>query len=106
MDGVGYEHKRSSSLIKYKKFKDSEYKIIEFKSEKHDNNLLGSITMEMKDRQTFDVRPACTEIEKADMWKNQKKYISKMATIKYQELDFKSGISRFPVFKSVREGKE
>jgi DNA ligase-1 len=106
LDGFGYEHKRSSSLIKYKKFKDDEFKIIGFKSEKHDDDLLGSITMEMKDGQTFDARPACTVEEKADMWKNQKKYIGKMATIKYQELDGKSGIPRFPVFKHVRIGKE
>jgi DNA ligase-1 len=102
LDGAGYENKRSSYLIKYKKFKDAEFLVTGFKSEKHNPDLLGAASLQMKDGQTFDARPAMSEDEKADIWANQKKYIGKMATIKYQDLDAVSGIPRFPVLKAFR----
>ena len=36
------------------------------------------------------------------MLNNQKEYLGMMATVKFQELDGKSGIPRFPVLKGFR----
>ena len=48
------------------------------------------------------VRPTGTLEERGKMFKNGKKYVGKMLTVKYQELS-EDGIPRFPVGKSVRE---
>jgi len=103
LDGTGYEHKRSGSLIKHKKFKDEEYLVTGFTSEKHNSSLLGAAILKMKDGQTFEARPAMTEKEKAEIWANRKQYIGKKATIKFQEKDAKSGIPRFPTLLRFRD---
>ena len=45
---------------------------------------------------------AMTDAEKQEIWDNQDSYIGRVATVKFQELDKKSGIPRFPVLKGFR----
>lgn len=98
-----YEHKRSHGLLKYKMFQDEEFKVVGFKSEKNNPNELGAVTCVMKDGQTFNARPKMTKPERDEIWKNQDNYLGKMATIKFQEKDEKTGIPRFPVLKGFRD---
>jgi DNA ligase-1 len=98
-----YENKRSLGLIKYKMFDDEEFKVVGFKCEKHDSTKLGAAICVMKSGKTFDPTPAMSDKEKADIWSNQKKYIGKIATVKFQGYDVKTGIPRFPILKCFRD---
>ncbi len=98
-----YEQKRSSGLLKYKIFIDEEFEIVGFKCEENKPDVLGAVTCKMKNGKTFNARPAMTVAERDQMWKNQKNYIGKMATIKFQNYDDKTGIPRFGVLKGIRD---
>lgn len=98
-----YETKRSSGLVKYKLFIDSEYEVIGWKAEKNDPSKMGSAILQTADGKTFNATPAMSDAEKAKIWKNKDKYIGMMATVKYQELDSESGIPRFPILKGFRD---
>jgi len=102
IDGIGYEEKRSMSLFKFKNFKDEEFAVVGFEPEKHDPNLLGAVTLMDQSGQTFNARPAMSAAVKAEIWATKESYIGKMATVKYQMRDEKSGIPRFPVLQRFR----
>jgi DNA ligase-1 len=94
-DGI-YEHKRSYNIFKFKRFFDMEGTCIGFKSERRKDKL-GSITFRLPNGEETDARPAMTESEREYIWNNQKKFLGKSGTIKYQELSEKN-VPRFPVF--------
>lgn len=94
LNGV-YEHKRSKYLFKYKQFIDEEYKVVGFTSEKHDKTKMGAAILQFDKNTTFKARPKMTEKEKAFIFENQKDYIGRMATIKFQRYDAKTGV---PIF--------
>ena len=96
-----YEYKRSSSLLKWKVFRDLEAKIIGVTTEKNDKTKLGAMIMDLNGL-TFQARPAMTDIEKAEIFANQEKYIGQMGVIKFQDFDAVTGAPRFGVFKGVR----
>lgn len=99
----GYEQKRSYTIFKYKDFEDAEFIIIGFMCEKNMPDKLGSVILELENGDQFNARPAMTEEEREELWENQDYYIGKMATIKFQGVDEKTGIPRFPVLKAIRE---
>lgn len=100
-----YSHSRSYDLLKYKSFDDSEFKVIDFSYEKNlsDDNLKPVIwkcvTTENKE---FDVQSKGTRKERDLLYKEGKKYIGKMLTVKFFGFT-NEGIPRFP--KTLRDGK-
>lgn len=99
----GYEHKRSSTLLKVKTFKDAEFKIVDV--EEGNGKLMdrvGAFHCELKDGRTFKAKPACTLEQSKEYWDNRKACIGKWATVKYQNLT-PDGVPRFPVMKCIRD---
>lgn len=95
-------NKRSKHLQKYKKFIDSEYKIIGFKEGKGDAKGTVIWECETDSGQTFSVRPVGTTAHKKKLFENGDKYIGKLLTVVYQELT-DDGLPRFPVGKAIRD---
>lgn len=98
--------KRSKWLLKFKDWKDSEYKVVGFKPEIEGSSgkakeTLGAIICETDKGQKFAARPAMTAKERQEIWDNQAKYLKMVATIKYFELS-DTGIPRFPVAQGFR----
>jgi hypothetical protein len=104
--GVYEPGKRSVFLQKYKKFIDSEYKIIDFTQA--DGRDIGTVVWiceyTNKDNKisNFNVRPMGSLEERKDFFENGKDYIGKMLTVKYQELTDEL-CPRFPVGKGIRD---
>lgn len=95
-----YEHKRSKNLLKYKKFNEDEFKILDICEGR-----IGGFAeyawvelpngLECKATLSYSVEE-CTEI-----LQNKEKYIGGLATVKYFGYT-KDGKLRFPVFKAFR----
>jgi DNA ligase 1 len=101
-----YEEKRSSGLIKYKLFRDEEFRVIDWSPEKNDETLMGAAILETADGEIFKARPAMSELDKAEIWENRDAYIGMMAIVKFQEKDPVSGIPRFPILKGFRDASD
>ena len=92
---------RSHNLQKYKKFKDSEFKIIGAKEGIGKDS--GTVIWECETgRETFEVRPRGTVEHRRQLWDDHKNYIGTFLTVRYQELTDK-GIPRFPVGIEIRD---
>ena len=93
---------RSTDLMKYKEFQDSEYVVTSFKE--GDGVEKGCViwvcrTAKGKD---FAVRPRGTHEERIEAFKAGATYIGKQLTVRYQELTT-DGIPRFPVGIAFRD---
>jgi DNA ligase 1 len=88
---------RSKDLQKYKNFMDDEFKVVDFTEGDGIEKGLVIWICETKTKARFSVRPQGTHEERAELFKKGNKYIGKMLTVKYQEVDKKTGIPRFPV---------
>lgn len=104
---VPYFFGRSTDLLKYKRFKDSEYKILDFEDGK--GNLAGiaaAVICAADNGETFKAGVTGTQEYAKDLFANKGNYIGKLATIKYQELtpekDGKGGVPRFGKMMSIR----
>lgn len=75
--------KRTHELLKKKDFLDEEFKVDEFQKEKL-GDTLGTCWCVTKDGVRFKATPAMSDAQKLEMWKNPKKYIGRMATVKFQ----------------------
>ena len=102
-----YEFKRTSVLLKCKKFQDTELEIIGF--EEGTNKLsgtLGALVCKYKDS-TCKVGSGFTEELRNIIWANKDEWLGKIITVKYFEesYDSKTGKPslRFPIFLRVRE---
>lgn len=97
-----YETKRSSGLLKYKKFIQEEYLIVGFSKEKH-NETLAALILQTEDGKSFEATPSMTDEEKLSIWNNQEEYRGKQyfATVKFQEYT-DDKIPRFPVCIGIR----
>ena len=102
IDGVYEPDHRSSSLLKYKSFLDSEFIITNYKEGKGNDKNTIIFTCKTTDGKTFEVRPKGTREHRSEMFKIADKYIGKMMTVKYFELT-NDGIPRFPVGISIRD---
>lgn len=105
--GAGYHlNKRSTDLQKYKSFLDAEFKVIGFKEGM--GNDTGTVIWQClcKDgKSTFYVRPKGTREERQRLFKTAKKYIGKKLTVKYFELNEKTGCPLNPVGLGFRHNK-
>tara|TARA_Y100000389_G_scaffold204491_2_gene257384 strand:+ start:6130 stop:8331 length:2202 start_codon:yes stop_codon:yes gene_type:complete len=105
MRGIYQPDHRSSSLLKFKSFKDDEFEIVDFKEGK--GNDKGTIIFKCKtnaddEDKFFEVRPRGTREERKEMFENGKDYIGKKITVKYFELTDEN-IPRFPVGIAIRD---
>ena len=91
-----YENKRSKSLLKHKTFVDEEYTIKDIcEGEGNRTGTAGYMVFETAEGKPFKSNVKGTWDETAEMLKNKKKLIGKLATIKYFNLT-PDGIPRFP----------
>ena len=104
---VPYFFGRSFDMLKYKKFFDKEFKIVDF--EEGNGNLVGiaaAVICETEDGQTFKAGVMGTQDYARDLFTNKDLYKGKMATIVYQALtpmkDGKGGVPRFGKMREVR----
>lgn len=104
---VPYFFGRSSDMLKYKKFFDKEYRIIDF--EEGNGNLVGiaaAVICETEDGQTFKAGVMGTQDYARDLFSFKDLYKGKMATIVYQALtpmkDGKGGVPRFGKMREIR----
>jgi len=95
--------KRSKDLLKYKEFMEDEFKVVGFTEGTGGDKGTVIWECEMKDKQTFSVRPRGTKEERADLFKNGGEYIGKKLTVIFFGFST-NGIPRFPVGKDIREG--
>lgn len=90
-----YSNDRSVNLQKLKIFDDSEFEIIGFTSGEGTEKDAIIIECKTKENKTFTVRPSGTIKDRIKLFKNGKKFIGKMVTIKYFGFT-DDGIPRFP----------
>jgi ATP-dependent DNA ligase len=96
---------RSYDLLKYKKFDDDEFEIIDFTREadvlnKGDNVIVW--ICKTQDGKTFNVPSKGTREKRTELFNKGKEYIGKMLSVQYFGLT-NDGIPRFP--KSLRDGE-
>ena len=94
---------RSSNLLKYKKFIDETYSVIDVEpSDK--NPLQGVIVCEMKDGITFNCGMKFSHAEREEILKNKEEYIGQTAEVRFFEYT-DDGLPRFPVCVGFRLDK-
>jgi ATP-dependent DNA ligase len=96
--GLYRQQSRSKDLLKYKHFKDDEFKVVGV----HEGN--GGIAVfecVTTHGRTFGVNMKCTKEEKQNYLTNFEKYRGKMLTVRYQEMT-DDGVPRFPVGNEFR----
>jgi ATP-dependent DNA ligase len=102
---VRYEHKKSKQFLKYKPLEDAEFKVIGF-TESITTGTLGSIKFESeKGVFSADLKGEVgTDQFKLFIWRNQKTYLSKWATVEFMEYT-QDGLPRNPKVKAFRKGQ-
>lgn len=93
--------KRSKHILKYKKFQDDEFKIVGFTKENKKDKELVIWICETKDGKEFKVEPIASDEERIKLYKDAKKYVGKLLTVKYFGLT-DGGIPRFPKGVGIR----
>ena len=106
LPGKGYQQKRTDRLLKLKVFMDDEFEIVGWEHEKNEPTKMGTAVLKMASGATFRARPKMSEKEKAATWAERDGLVGKMATIRFQNFDEKSGIPRFPVFIGIGVDKQ
>lgn len=100
-----YKNDRSVDLQKYKEFQDGEYEIVDFKE--GEGLETGCVVWVCKldgntSNKVFNCRPRGTREERAELYKNGKKYVGKKLTVRFQELT-DDKVPRFPVGIAFRD---
>lgn len=106
LNGLYKLKSRSSDLLKYKDFQDTEYRIIDFSNEKDtsgdDDNLIVWVC-ENENGDRFNVRPQGNREERKTLWKecdtNFKQFYGSKLWTKFFELTDR-GVPRFPTTKT------
>lgn len=94
---------RSSSLLKYKDFIDSEFKIVGFtECEGRETGCIKFIC-ETPEGLPFDVRPIGTQQKRREWFKIGQTFIGEMLTIRYQELSTEDRKPLFPRGIAIRD---
>lgn len=110
-----YEWKRSNALLKYKLFREEDFKVVGFylgdKGTKYEK-ILGGITIEgpvatVEGGTTIvnihsDCGSGFDDEDRVEIWNNQKDYLGLMAEIKFQNLTDDLTSIRFPIFKAFK----
>ena len=101
--GLYEENTRSVHLQKLKKFVDEEFKIIDYTTPNVGKEVGCVIWIcKTKEGKIFNVRPSGNYTERKKLYKEGKKYIGKMLTVRYQELT-NGNVPRFPVGVAIRD---
>ena len=101
-DSVYEVGQRSNYLLKHKDFQTEEYEITGAKTgHGRDADAVVWVCKTQDDRE-FTVRPEGTIIQREEDYKNHKKYIGKMLTVRFQNLTA-LGVPRFPVGVVIRD---
>lgn len=105
---VPYFFGRSFDMLKYKKFFDKEYRIVDFEEGKGNLKGIAAAVICVDENGTeFKAGVTGTQEYAAELFENRGQYVGKMATIKYQALtptkDGKGGVPRFGKMVSVRD---
>lgn len=93
---------RSEHLLKYKKFKDEEFRIVDAVEGKGVDKGCCIFVCATTDGKEFNVRCAATREERIEQFANKEKYIGKLLTVQFQEYTI-YGIPEFPVGIAVRD---
>ncbi len=101
-EGYNIGH-RSPSLLKYKDFVDSEFKIIAVREGEGSDKGQAKFVCVTKNGDEFEAKPEGKVEYKKEIWKNRKDYIGKWVTIRYQTITKKNRVPQFPVAVTVRE---
>lgn len=102
----GYElNKRSSSLLKCKRFDQAEFTIVELEPQKRCADKLGAFVLQLDDDSGTTFNAGCgadlSASAKQELWDNRVDCVGKIATVKFFERH-KSGIPRFPKVRGLR----
>jgi ATP-dependent DNA ligase len=93
---------RSNYLLKYKDFQTEEYEITDAKTG-HGRDADAVVWVcKTENGNQFTVRPEGTIVQREEHYKNYKKYIGKMLTVRFQNLTA-LGVPRFPVGVTIRD---
>lgn len=104
-----YVCKRTTDLIKIKKFKYSDLKIVGYEegTNKYEG-MLGAVIVDYKGN-TVNVGSGFTDEQREEYWKIREELIGKIVEVKYKDItkDKKTGLEslQFPVFQRIREDK-
>lgn len=104
-----YVCKRTTDLIKIKKFKYSDLKIVGYEegTNKYEG-MLGAVIVDYKGN-TVNVGSGFTDEQREEYWKIREELIGKIAEVKYKDVtkDKKTGLEslQFPIFQRIREDK-
>lgn len=94
--------RRTNSLMKYKPFQDSEYRIsgvVEGTGKWRHS--LAAFLCHTESGQLFHATPAVDDARRRHMWLDRRRLVGKMLTVQYQALT-ERGVPRFPVGKAIR----
>lgn len=98
---TGYEHSRTSKLLKYKEFMDAEFKITGFEEGRGKlTGHLATFLLVTPHGQPFRAKMDGKHETLRLMLPKGKKFIGKLATVKFQNYT-KRGVPRFPVVKTI-----
>ena len=101
--GLYEENTRSVHLQKLKKFIDEEFEIIDYTTPDQGKEVGCVIWIcRTKEGKQFSVRPSGNYQERKKLFREAKKYIGKMLTVRYQELT-NGHVPRFPVGVTIRD---
>ena len=101
--GLYEENTRSVHLQKLKKFIDEEFEIIDYTTPDQGKEVGCVIWIcKTKEGKQFSVRPSGNYQERKKLYREAKKYIGKMLTVRYQELT-NGHVPRFPVGVTIRD---
>ena len=105
---VPYFFGRSFDMLKYKRFHDKEFEIVDFEPGKGNLHDVAAIVTCKDDKgNQFSAGVTGTKEYARNLLANKESYIGKMATIKYQELtpikNGKGGVPRFGKMMSIRD---
>lgn len=92
---------RSNDLLKLKPFHDADYEIVDYKEGVGRDKGCVIWICKNKNNETFSVRPKGTLDDRKEIFKNGKKYIGKLLTVRYQEI--MDDIPRFGVGITIRD---
>ena len=102
-EGKYEENTRSVHLQKLKKFIDEEFEIIDYTTPDQGKEVGCVIWIcKTKEGKKFSVRPSGNYQERKKLYREAKKYIGKMLTVRYQELT-NGHMPRFPVGVAIRD---
>ena len=101
--GLYEENTRSIHLQKLKKFIDEEFEIIGYTTPNQGKEVGCVIWIcKTKEGKKFNVRPSGNYQERKKLYREAKKYIGKMLTVRFQELT-NGHVPRFPVGVTIRD---